>query len=644
MLKRILTIAAVFLLIWWFYKSNNFWTIAWWISLFLFWMMFLWQGFKALTWGSFEKVLKKFTSNIYKSMSLWAFWAMIMQSSSLVTIIAISFLSADLIPLAQWIAISFWSNIWTTSWAWLMANLEWKAFWASALAMPIIVFWVLLLIQKSKNLKWVWNILLWIWIVFIWVWYIQEWFWELQNSIDLKQYVVSWFLWVLVFTWIWILMTILLQSSHATILLIMTALWWNQITYENALALAIWANIWTTFSWLLWALNSNTNWKRLAVSDLISKTLTWIIFICIFYQVIPIVENIAGFLWVSEKESFKLAIFHTFYNIIWVAIILPFYNKYINFIEKIVPERRAKNDLVIRNKFLNEATVEMPNTAIASLMKETKHMYYNSISIILTALWLNMSDLKSFSDKKITEEQLMERIVFYEWDLDKLYGEKIKILFWEIMDFSSNAQAISPYRYEDFSSIRKANIDIIEIVKTLKHTERNIQRFFNSWNEFISTEYKKIIIDIVKILSEIENFEQIEDNTKIIEKISSMEKYILENDIINNWKIDELIRNKQITNEMATSLLKDTNYKNTILKLLIQVAEILYNREIFIEKEKNKKFKIDKNEDLEKVIEKFKKKKDSLLKKLEKEKRKSKKSEIIWKIEEIDSIIEKYQS
>ena len=568
-----------------------------------------------------------------------------MQSSSLVTIIAISFLSADLIPLAQWIAISLGSNIWTTTWAWLVA-----AFWMkvslSTYAYPILVFWFICYIQKSKNLKWIWYILAWIWFVFLWVDNIKDWFETFRQSVNLMDYTVDWFKWILVFVLIWTIATIVLQSSLATIILVLAALWFNQVTYENAIALVIWANIWTTFTGILGSLNSNTNWKRLAVADVISKTLTWTIFTVFIYQVIALVDLIASTMGLSD-QSMKIAIFHTIYNIIWVGILLPFYGKFVNFIENLLPETEVVQKWFVRNLYLNWAAEELPNTAIISLVKETRHMYSNSIDILLQILWLELKDLDPDKDGIVDYKSVKSKIKIYEWDSDQLYWEKIKILFWEIMDFSSRVQAKNPEKYfEEFSTIRRANINIVEAVKIIKHLKRNLERFLHSSNPAIKLQYEKIIEDLLFVIANIERLDVTEGDYERIEILWSMQKFISDNDIINNWKIDELIRNKLITNEMATSLIKDTNYKNDICKKLILVSEIVYNREIYNETE----WKINisnvfwiSSKKVEKLVDKFKKKKSNLKSKLKNEKDKAKRIALEKEIDKVEFIIEKYQ-
>lgn len=650
-MKKIFLAIVIIWLIIWFYSSKDFWDISGWIALFMFGMIFLWKWFKELTWWWFEKILNKLTDKTWKSITLWAVWAAAMQSSSLVTIIAISFLTADLIPLAQGIAISLGSNIWTTSWAWIIASIWGKWVSISAFSMPIIVFWLLLFLQKSKNLKWIWSILFWMWIVFIWVSFIQTWFEELSKSIDLMKYDVAWFGWFLLFTAIWIALTLLLQSSLASILLIMAALWANQLSLDNAFALTIWANIWTTFTWILGSLHSNINWKRLAVADVISKTTTWIIFISLIYQIMPMINQLANILWFTEN-TFKIAIFHTVYNIVWVGILMPFYGKFIQFIEKIIPEKNIPtpdSPTVDKNIYLKWASTELPIVAIQTLLKETKHMYDNSIYVILKVFWLKNEDI----EWTINYDSIKEKIKIFDWDIETVYKDKIKILFWEIMDFASRATWANEEKYyDDFTRIKRANFNIVETVKTLKHMQKNLIRYTNSINKEMVKHYEKIILDIIYTIQHTKDLDLVQKNEEKIKIIAKIEKYLEEHDIINNGGLDYLIRNKLISNEMATSLMKDTNYKNEICKNLIISSEMVFNKAIFDEtqiEEKDKKHKkiklnvLEKDDNLDKIISKFKRKKWNLKKKLAKEKDKAKKLNLNKEISEIEFILKKYK-
>ncbi|RAL55858.1 hypothetical protein BLD25_03410 [Candidatus Gracilibacteria bacterium GN02-872] len=645
MIKKLFGISIVLILLWGFGQSENFSKISAGIAIFLFGMIFLGQGFKEFTGGGFEKILKNFTDKTWKSITLGIFGATIMQSSSLVTIIAISFLSADLIPLAQGIAISLGSNIGTTTGAWLVAAFGMKIS-LSTYAYPILVFGFIFYIQKSKNLKGIGYILAGIGFVFLGVDNIKDGFETFRQSVNLMDYTVDGFKGILVFVLIGTIATIVLQSSLATIILVLAALGFNQVTYENAIALVIGANIGTTFTGILGSLNSNTNGKRLAVADVISKTLTGAIFTVFIYQVISLVDLIASGLNLTDP-SMKIAIFHTIYNIVGVSILLPFYGKFVNFIENLLPETEVIQKGFVRNLYLNGAAEELPNTAIISLVKETRHMYSNSIDILLKILGLELTDLDPDKDGIVDYKSVKSKIKIYEGDSDQLYGEKIKILFGEIMDFSTRVQAKNPEKYfEEFSTIRRANINIVEAVKIIKHLKRNLERFLHSSNTAIKLQYEKIIEDLLFVIANIERLDVTEGDYERIEILGSMQKFISDNDIINNGKIDELIRNKLITNEMATSLIKDTNYKNDICKKLILVSEIVYNREIYNETEGkiniSNVFGIS-SKKVEKLVDKFKKKKSNLKSKLKNEKDKAKRIALEKEIDKVEFIIEKYQ-
>ncbi len=115
-------------------------------------MLSLEQGFQAFAGGTLERILNKTTDKLWKSLSFGVVSTTLMQSSSLVSVITISFLSAGLLDLTSGVGIIFGANIGTTTGAWLVAGFGLKVK-ISAYAMPMLVFGVLLLFQNSKNLK-----------------------------------------------------------------------------------------------------------------------------------------------------------------------------------------------------------------------------------------------------------------------------------------------------------------------------------------------------------------------------------------------------------------------------------------------------------------------------------------------------------
>ena len=256
-----------------FWISPDFKIIAAGVAIFLFGMLSLESGFKLFTGGTLEKILAKATDKRWKSLTFGIVSTSIMQSSSLVSVITISFLSAGLIGLYQGVGIIFGANLGTTTGAWLIAGFGLKVK-ISAYAMPILVFGTLLIFQNSKTLKGIGYVLAGLGFLFLGIHYMKEGFETFKDTLDLTQFAVSGLKGLLIYTLIGIAATVIMQSSHATLVLTITALASGQIGYENALALAIGANVGTTITAIIGSFSSNEQGKRLAVAHLIFNLVT----------------------------------------------------------------------------------------------------------------------------------------------------------------------------------------------------------------------------------------------------------------------------------------------------------------------------------------------------------------------------------
>ncbi|MCK5665976.1 MAG: Na/Pi symporter, partial [Thiotrichaceae bacterium] len=107
--KRMLPIIFIFLAyaLW---LSSHFNQIAAGVAIFLFGMLTLEQGFQVFTGGTLEKILRLSTDKLWKSLSFGVVSTTLMQSSSLVSVITISFLSVEILNLTAGIGIIFGAN------------------------------------------------------------------------------------------------------------------------------------------------------------------------------------------------------------------------------------------------------------------------------------------------------------------------------------------------------------------------------------------------------------------------------------------------------------------------------------------------------------------------------------------------------
>ena len=160
---------------------ENFTVILSGIAIFLIGMFFMQDGFKLLSGGVLEKLLQKFTSNTFYAILTGFFSTTLVQSSSIVSLVVISFLSVELLTLVQGIGIIFGSNLGSTTTAWIVSSLGVDVK-ISIYAMPMILFGVILRFLKSNTYKGIGYVLLGLGFIFLGISYMKDGFDILKDS------------------------------------------------------------------------------------------------------------------------------------------------------------------------------------------------------------------------------------------------------------------------------------------------------------------------------------------------------------------------------------------------------------------------------------------------------------------------------
>ncbi len=354
------------------------------VSIFIIGMYFMEEGFKLFSGGILEKVISKSTDNIPKSIGLGVVATAILQSSSLISIIVISFLSAKLISLSGAIGVVFGSNVGTTATAWIVSYFGMKIDIA-AFALPMIIFGVIFRFFKQKNIQGIGNIFLGLGFVFLGIGYMKDGFENLKQGIDLAQFSVEGYYGILIYIAVGIIATIIIQSSSATLALTITALAAGQIIYINAIAIAVGANIGTTITAVMGAMVSNANSKRMALSLLIFNSVTAVIIVIIMYPFIDFIDYLAKLLGINNDDySMKLSLFHTVFNILGLMIFSFFIPKLVAFLKKLFVEDAEV--YIQKTKYLDMQVVAVPFAALKATRKETIHLFDNATEVLSHAI------------------------------------------------------------------------------------------------------------------------------------------------------------------------------------------------------------------------------------------------------------------
>lgn len=572
-MHKALLLTVILLLSYGFWLSDAFKGIAAGVSIFLFGMLSLEQGFKAFTGGALERILQRTTDTSWKSFGFGFLSATLMQSSGLVSVITVSFLSAGLLDLAAGIGIIFGSNLGTTTGAWLIAGLGLKVNIA-AYAMPLLVFGVLCIFQRSKKLKGTGYVLSGLGFLLLGIHYMKDSFEHFENTINLANYAMPGVKGLLIYTAIGIIATIIMQSSHATMLLTITAVSVHQITYDNALALVIGANIGTTVTAIIASLGANIQGKRLAGSHLLINLLTGIFVLFFVKDFIAIIDKLSIYLGIAATDkAMKLATFHSLFNLSGIILFFPFIRQQVMLLEKMFIEKRPN---IFQPKYLGASAMDFPETVVESVRLESIHLYENAIYIILRTFGLYKYDLQT----NVLSMPLIERSNHnsIEYDIDASYEKRIKGIYSAIIAFISQVGFTGQMTQSSkLSWLREANKHLVEAIKDTKHLQKNWTRSRTSSNQATINEYNKIAYQIALHIQQIENFRhEIENNELPLLSLDTLKAAIRNDDVQMNCAIETLIREQKITPQTGSSLINDSAYMHNIKKNLLKAAETLF--------------------------------------------------------------------
>ncbi len=553
------------------FSSGDFKIIIGGIAIFLIGMIFMDDGFKLFSGGVLEKILAKTTKTLPRSIATGFVATSVMQSSSLVSVIVISFLSAGLMSLSGAVGVIFGSNIGTTTTAWIVSSFGVKIDIA-AYAMPMIIFGVSFKFSKSGAIKGFGNVLIGLGFIFLGIEYMKDGFETLKNGLDLSKFQIDGYLGALIYILLGIFATVVIQSSSATMAIIITALVSGQIIYINAIELAIGANIGTTITAVMGAMTSNSNGKRLALAHFIFNIITGFIAILFLYQLADLTTFLALQLGISPDDyGMQLALFHTIFNLLGVIVVSPFTGKLVVFLEKkfIVKE----DEDILKPLYLDDVVLSVPDASMSSIKKETIHLYNNALEIIVHSIFLHRGQLHTKED---IEDAVLHSDIETLQDINKFYETKMKYIYGELIKFATLAQdymnEVDKDKVYDF---KLASRNIVESVKDMRDLQKNMFHYLKSNNQFIKDEYNHLRISIAQTIEAIEDVQQ-SDDLDTVAQLELLRDKIKQLKSMKNNKIDTLIRENKIDTKMATSLINDSLLTYDVVKKLVAAATILW--------------------------------------------------------------------
>ena len=456
------------------------------MGMFLYGMNLMSAGLQKAAGDRLRGFLSAMTSNPFKRVMTGVGITALIQSSSATTVMVVSFVNAGLLTLVQAIGVIMGANIGTTITAWMVSLLGFKAD-ISILAVPLMLLGFLFSNSKKNQRKNIGELIVGFSLLFLGLSFMKESVPDLKQTPEVLEFVRQWaglgFWSVLIFLGIGTVLTLILQSSSATmaITLIMLSMGW--IPFPMACAMVLGENIGTTITANIAASVGNPSAKRAALSHTIFNVFGVIWALILFKPFLSLVGKIielmgypnpaaAGFA-VSAPDGadgtaalYGLSMLHTLFNLINTLILVWFTDLIAKVVTKLVKEPENKEEKAFRLKYIEAGPLATPELATEQAFKEIIHFAQisrNGLGYARAAI--NENDPDKF-------EELRGKLVKYEEISDRIE--------YEIATFLN---AVSAEEISERTSVMiKAMYKIIGELESLGDSGESISRILSRRN------------------------------------------------------------------------------------------------------------------------------------------------------------------
>lgn len=440
------------------------------LGLFLYGMTLMSGALQKVAGEKMRSILAAMTSNSLKRVLTGLFITAIIQSSSATTVMVVSFVNAGLLSLVQSVGVIMGANIGTTVTAWIISMLGFK-FDISVLSIPLIGVGFTLMMFKSKKKKSVGELIIGFSLLFLGLTFLKDSVPDLRANPEVFEFLQGWTKYgygsVLIFVLIGTLLTIIMQSSSATMALTLVMSSYGWIPFEMAAAMVLGENIGTTITANIAAAVANVSARRAALAHLVFNIFGVIWVLAFFRPVLSIVAKITISVFgldpfvSSEATLYGVSFLHTLFNITNTLLLVGFTNQIVKLVSYFIKTKETEE--VFRLKYIQGgvlSTAELSLSQAKSEITDFAKLAKQEFSYAREAMRLCNSD---------KFDELYAKIEHYEQITDKVELE--------IANYLNN---VSEGELSEESGRRlQAMYKIISEIESLGDSGYNIARILN---------------------------------------------------------------------------------------------------------------------------------------------------------------------
>nr|WP_321465885.1 Na/Pi symporter [uncultured Desulfobulbus sp.] len=454
------------------------------LGIFLFGMFMMEESIKLIAGRSFKILIRRCTESRLKGLLTGFVTTAILQSSSAVSLMVLAFVGAGLMSLANAVAVLMGAMVGTTCTAWIVALVGFKLK-IDVFALPLIGIGGLGLIFFSNSTRYVnlSKLLVAFGFLFHGLDYMKTSVEAFAGAVDLSLMPdLGLWIYVLVGT----ILTAAMQSSSATIAIVLTTLFSGIIDFQEGAALVIGANVGTTVTVLLGAIGGIPAKKKTATSSLLFNTITG----CIVFPLIPLMTWISqDFFDLASNPVMGIALFHSLFNLLGVLIFFPWISGQVRLLNAFFPEQQALPTLYIHN-----TSPKVPEAALAALRNEVLHQLLLSIRYLGKRYGLHTP--QGSAGEATEEKQATRRLT--HGDLEYLHAE--------IFTFYAQIQAesIAPEEAALLEPIIRSSRSMMNVVRNLYDLRADIDEIGQEDNAFLVEAHAEVLARLSHLWQAIE--------------------------------------------------------------------------------------------------------------------------------------------
>lgn len=553
------------------------------------------DGLKELAGGKLERILAKSTETDLKSLLFGISSTLILQSTTVVSLLIIAFISTNLITLSAGIGIIIGANVGSSGGIWLLA-LAGQNVSLSPFAYPLIILGILASFA-GKNAKSMGRVFIGVAFILLAIDLIKGGFSAFTEDFDILSYTLEGWWGIMLLVAVGLLLTIILQSSHATLMLILTMLSLSQIDTTQGFALTIGAIVGSALATgILGFLGGNRAGMRVATAHVIYNAGTGIIVLLLLKPLILLIHIISTHL--GFNSLIQIALFYTLFNLIGLLIFWPLKGSLATFLEKIIPNIPAPEQLIetqithpsstdieesTPSPFLIESALSSTQTATQAVLQDLQLLARVTLEVICHILLLKTTILT-------VDNSDPQTIVDYQdldpFDADELYRQQIKSRYSELLTFISKIdynEADKSYQTVIMTS-QVIAFKLVSAVKNSHHLQKNLRYYLTKEGNPAQPLYRELRNYVVNnlqlayhIQAEItqlkaENDLKVEFNhlslTTLIEDSRCFESQF-------RTKVYQALKENTLDGFSTSSLLNDLQYATQIVESLFNILKIV---------------------------------------------------------------------